>query len=89
LFEEFDISNQILVIVVFKWARRSVEKANNTNQHSGAHWEPQIDIRDYSRRLQVIVDEHPKEFIGVKLHQAVFLTGLDKYIGIVCPVQKY
>jgi len=26
----------------------------------------------------VIVDAHPKEFIGVKLHQTVFLTGLDK-----------
>jgi len=34
----------------------------------------------------VIVDAHPKEFIGVKLHQTVFLTGLDKYIGIVCPL---
>jgi len=32
----------------------------------------------------VIVDAHPKEFIGVKLHQTVFLTGLDTYIGIVC-----
>jgi len=27
----------------------------------------------------VIVDAHPKEVIGVKLHQLVFLTGLDKY----------
>jgi len=36
----------------------------------------------------MINDGHPKEFIGVKLHQTVFLTGLDKYIGIVCTVQK-
>jgi len=36
----------------------------------------------------VIVDAHPKEFIGIKLHQTVFLTGLDKYICIVCIVQK-
>jgi len=36
----------------------------------------------------VIVDVYPKEFIGVKLHQTVFLTGLDKYIGAVCIVQK-
>jgi len=38
--------------------------------------------------LQLIVDEHPKEFIDVKLCQTVFPTGLDKYIGIVCNVQK-
>jgi len=36
----------------------------------------------------VIFDTHPKEFIGVKLQQTVFLTGLDKYIGIVCIVQR-
>jgi len=36
----------------------------------------------------VIFDAHPKEFIGVKLQQTVFLTGLDKYISIVCTVQK-
>jgi len=33
------------------------------------------------RRLPVIFDAHPKEFIGVKFQQTVFLTGLDKYIG--------
>jgi len=31
---------------------------------------------------------NPEEFIGVKLQQTVFLTGLDKYIGTVCIVQK-
>jgi len=36
----------------------------------------------------VILDAHPKEFIGVKLQQTVFLTGLDKYIGAICIVQK-
>jgi len=36
----------------------------------------------------VIFDAHPKEFIGVKLYQTVFLAGLDKYIGTVCIVQK-
>jgi len=36
-----------------------------------------------------IVDAHPKEFIGVKLHQNVFLTELDKYIGIVCTVHTH
>jgi len=36
------------------------------------------DFRDHSRRLQVICDAHPKEFIGVKLQQTDFLTGLDK-----------
>jgi len=37
----------------------------------------------------VIVDAHPREFIGVKLHQTVFLTVLDKYIGIFCnPVSQ-
>jgi len=46
------------------------------------------DFRDHSRSLQVIFDAHPKEFIGVKLQQTVFLTGLDKYIGTVCIVQK-
>jgi len=46
------------------------------------------DFHDHSRRLQVIFDEHPKEFIGVKLQQTVFLTGFDKYIGKVYIVQK-
>jgi len=46
------------------------------------------DLRDHSRRLQVKFDAHPKEFIGVKLQQTVFLTGLDKYIGTVYSVQK-
>jgi len=46
------------------------------------------DLRDHSQRLQVIFDAHPKEFIGVKHQQAVFLTGLNKYIGTVCVVQK-
>jgi len=45
-------------------------------------------FRDHSQRLQVIFDAHPKELIGVKLKQTVFLTGLDKYIGTVCIVQK-
>jgi len=36
----------------------------------------------------VIVDAHPKEFISVTLHQAVFLTGLDKYNGLVCALYK-
>jgi len=36
----------------------------------------------------VIFDAHPKEFIGIKLQQTVFLTGLDKYIGTVCIVRK-
>jgi len=43
---------------------------------------------DHSRRLRVIFDAHPKEFIGLKLQQIIFLTGLDKYIGTVCIVQK-
>jgi len=46
------------------------------------------DVLDHSRRLHVVFDAHPKEFIGVKLQQTVFLTGLDKYIGTVCIVQK-
>jgi len=46
------------------------------------------DFRDHFRRLQVIFDEHPKKSIDVKLPQTVFLTGLDKYIGTVCIVQK-
>jgi len=36
----------------------------------------------------VIIDAHPNEFTSVKLHESGFLTGLDKYIGIVCTVQK-
>jgi len=36
----------------------------------------------------VIVNAHPKEFIDIKLDQTVFLTGLDKYIGINCTVRK-
>jgi len=36
----------------------------------------------------VVVDAHPKNFIGVKLHQTPFLTVLDKYMCIVCTVQK-
>jgi len=36
----------------------------------------------------VIFDAHPKEFIGVKLQQTVFLIALDKYIGTVCIVKK-
>jgi len=36
----------------------------------------------------VIFDAHSKDFIGVRLQQAIFLTGLDKYIGTVCIVQK-
>jgi len=46
------------------------------------------DFSDHSRRLQVIFDAHPKEFIDIKLHHTVFLTGLDKYIGTVWIVQK-
>jgi len=46
------------------------------------------DFRDHSGRLQVIFDSHPKEFIGIKLQQTVFVTGLDQYIGTVCIVQK-
>jgi len=46
------------------------------------------DFRDHCRRLQVILDAHLKEFIGVKFQQTVFRTGLDKYIGAVCVVQK-
>jgi len=30
------------------------------------------DFRDHSRRLQVIFDAYPKEFVDVKLHQTVF-----------------
>jgi len=41
----------------------------------------EYDFRDHSRRLQVIFDEHPKEFIGIKLQQTVFLIGLDKSIS--------
>jgi len=37
------------------------------------------DFRDQSRRIQMIFDAHPKEFIGVKLQQTVSLTGLDKH----------
>jgi len=37
------------------------------------------DFRDHSWRLQVTFDTHPKEFIGVKLQQTVFLTELDKF----------
>jgi len=36
----------------------------------------------------VIFDTNPKESIGVKLQQTVFLTALDKYFGTVCIVQK-
>jgi len=36
----------------------------------------------------VIVDAHPKELIGVTLHQTVSPTGLDTYNGIVYTVQK-
>jgi len=32
------------------------------------------DIRDDSRRLQMTFDAHPKEFIGVKLQQTVFIS---------------
>jgi len=50
------------------------------------------DFHDNSRRLQVIFDAHPKEFIGVKHQQTVFLTELDKYIArsvcTVCIVPK-
>jgi len=42
------------------------------------------DFRDHSRRLQVIFDAQPKEYIGVKLQQTV----LDKYNGTVCIVRK-
>jgi len=35
-----------------------------------------------------MVNAQPKELIGVKLQQTVFLTGLDKYIGTVCTVQQ-
>jgi len=35
----------------------------------------------------VIFDAQPKEFTGVKLHQTVFLAGLDKFIGKVCSIQ--
>jgi len=37
----------------------------------------------------VIFDAHPKEFNGVELQQTVFVTGLDKYIGTFCIVQKW
>jgi len=58
-----------------------VVKRQNTdkNKLSGAHWEPEIEFRDHSWRLQLIVDAHPKELIDVKRHQTVFLTGLEKY----------
>jgi len=65
-----------------------VERQNNKNKLSGAHWEPYIDFRDNSRRLQVIFDAHPKEIIGVTLHHTVFLTELDKYIDIVLHCEK-
>jgi len=54
-----------------------VKRQNNKNILSGE-----------LQRLHVIVDVHPKEFLGAKLHQTVFLTGLDKYNGIVYIVQK-
>jgi len=46
------------------------------------------DFRDNSWKLQVIIDSHPEEFIGIKLQHPVFLTGLDKYIGTVSIVHK-
>jgi len=73
---------------MYTWQVTKVKRQNNKNILSGAHWEPEIDFRDHSRMLQVIVDVHPKEFIGVKLQQTVFITGQDKYIGIVYTVQK-
>jgi len=63
--------------------RDVVKSQNNKNKLCGAHWETEIILR-----LQVIFDAHPKKFIGVKLQQTVFLTGLDKYIGTVCIVKK-
>jgi len=50
----------------------------NSVGHTEKH---KYDFHDHSQRLQVIFDVHPKEFIGIKLQQTVFLTGLDKYIG--------
>jgi len=46
-------------------------KTIKNNLLSGAHWEPEIYFRAHSQKLQVIMDAHPKEFIGVKLHQTV------------------
>jgi len=67
-----------------------VKRQINKHLHSRAHWDPQIYFCDHSQRLQVKVNAHPKEFIDVKLHQTVFLAGLDKYIGIHvdCTAQK-
>jgi len=62
-----------------------VKRQNNKNLLSEKHKLISVII---PCRLQVIVDAHPKELIGVKIHQTVFLTGLDEYIGIVCTVQK-
>jgi len=37
------------------------------------------DFRDHSRRLQVIFDANPNEFIGVTLQQTVFLTSYTNF----------
>jgi len=39
---------------------------------------------DFAKVTGNIFDAHPKELIGVKLQQTVFLIGLEKYIGTVC-----
>jgi len=61
-----------------------VKRQNNKNKFSGAHRETKYDFHDHSRRFDV----RPKEFIGIKLQQTVFLTGLDKYIGTDYNVHK-
>jgi len=66
------------------WLKGKTIKINPVG-HAEKH---KYGFRDHTWRLQVIFDTHLKEFIGVKLQQTVFLTGLDKYISTVCIVQK-
>jgi len=64
---------------------RDVLKQTNSVRRTEKH---KYDFRDHSLRQHVIFDAHPKEFIGIKLQQIIFLTGLDKYIGTVRIVHK-
>jgi len=58
------------------------------NNKKSTRWGALRTITDHFRRLKVIVGASPKKFIGVKLYETVFITGLDKYIGIVCIARK-
>jgi len=63
--------------------RDVVKRQNNENTEKHKY-----DFRDHSRRLHVLFDAQSKELIDVKHQKTVFLTGLDKFIGADCIVQK-